>query len=91
MPRQPIARVHVTPRFERAFRKLAVPLQHTATAKDQIFRQHPFDPRLKTHPLKGRLKSLWSYSIDYRHRVLFEFLAPDTVLYHDIGTHDVYR
>jgi len=66
-------------------------LQKVATDKDLAFRVNAFDPRLKTHPLKGKLKGLWSYSVDYHHRVLFEFLAHEEVLYHDIGSHDVYR
>ena len=62
-----------------------------AAEKDQRFRANPFDARLRTHALKGRLKGLWSYSVDYRHRILFEFLPHGAVLYHDIGSHDVYR
>ena len=84
-------RVHVTPHFQRAFRTLPPAIQALATEKDQIFRANPFDARLKTHTLKGRLKGLWSYSVDYRHRILFEFLPHGEALYHDIGSHDVYR
>ncbi len=86
-----ISRVHLTPHFDRAFRKLSPQTQQLANEKDVLFRASPFGARLKTHALKGRLKHLWSYSVDYRHRVLFEFLADDEVLYHDIGSHDVYR
>jgi mRNA-degrading endonuclease YafQ of YafQ-DinJ toxin-antitoxin module len=66
-------------------------IQKLATERDLIFRANSFDARLKTHTLKGKFKGLWSYSVDYRHRVLFEFLAHDEVMYHDIGPHDVYR
>ncbi|MBI3333387.1 MAG: hypothetical protein HYZ93_04775 [Candidatus Omnitrophica bacterium] len=66
-------------------------LQHLAIQKDLLFRANPHDLRLKTHPLKGKLKGLWSYSIDYRHRILLEFLDSNDVLYHDIGSHDLYR
>lgn len=87
----PQVTVSVTPHFERAFRKLPPTLQRLANDKDQLFRRNPRDVRLKTHALKGRLKGLWSYSVDYRHRILFEFLTDDRVLYHDIGSHDLYR
>ena len=56
-----------------------------------LFRGDAFDPHLKTHALKGKLKALWSYSVDHRYRVLFECLSRDEALYHDIGSHDVYR
>jgi hypothetical protein len=29
--------------------------------------------------------------VDRRNRVLFEFIGTDSVLYHDVGDHDVYR
>ncbi len=86
-----IVRVSVTPHFQRSYRKLPSTIQHLAAEKDQRFRQDPFDARLNTHHLKGRLKGLWSYSVDHHHRVLFEFLASNEVLYHDIGSHDMYR
>ena len=66
-------------------------IQNQAVIKDRWFRINTFDSRLKTHPLKGKLKGLWSYSINRDYRVLFEFLSSTEVLYHDIGTHDVYR
>lgn len=84
-------RVSVTPHFQRAYRRLPTALQDVADARDRIFRQYAFDPRLRTHALQGRLKGLWSYSVDARHRILFEFTAPHEVLYHDIGSHDIYR
>jgi mRNA-degrading endonuclease YafQ of YafQ-DinJ toxin-antitoxin module len=86
-----ILRIHVTPHFERAYRALSPGLQRLASEKDALFRADAFDPRLKTHILKGRLKGLWSYSVDYCHRVLFEFLTHEHVLYHDIGSHEIYR
>lgn len=86
MPR-PIRRVFTTPRFTRSFGALPAPVRQAAALRDQWFRADAFDPRLKTHSLKG----LWSYSLDRRHRILFEFLAAEEVLYHDVGTHAVYR
>ena len=50
-----------------------------------------FDPRLRTHKLRGALAGYWAYSVNYQYRVLFRFLASDAVLYYDIGTHDIYR
>jgi len=90
-PSHAILKIHVTPHFERAFQKLNPQVKERAAKKDLIFRGNPTDPRLKTHALKGRLKDLWSYPVDYRHRILFEFLKKGEVIYHDIGSHDVYR
>jgi toxin HigB-1 len=83
MPR-PISIVHVTPDFEKAFLRLPKHIQTLATRKDQWFRKHAFDPRLRTHKLKGELSAYWAYSVNREYRVLFRFLTPtNTTHEHD--------
>jgi mRNA-degrading endonuclease YafQ of YafQ-DinJ toxin-antitoxin module len=53
--------------------------------------QDAFDPRLRTHKLKGELSAYWAYSVNREYRVLFRFLGPSEVLYYDVGTHEIYR
>jgi addiction module RelE/StbE family toxin len=56
-----------------------------------LFEEYPFDNKLKTHKLSGKLKDLWAFSIDYHYRIVFEFLDSQNVKLVDIGTHgDVY-
>lgn len=55
------------------------------------FINSPFSPSLKTHKLTGRLKSYWSFSVDYHIRILFEFIDKDSVGFIDIGTHEIYK
>ena len=45
----------VLPKFIRQFKKLPPEIKKSAIAKEKIFRQNPFDPRLKTHKLQGEL------------------------------------
>ncbi len=91
MPSARIRQVHFASHFLKSFSKLPLALQTLATTKDAVFRANPFDPRLRTHKLKGVLTGAWAYSVDRRYRVLFRFLANDEVLYYDIGTHEIYR
>ena len=91
MPSDRIKQVDVSPRFFKSLAKLPPSIQALAKTRDAMFRANPFDPRLRTHKLKGELAGAWSYSVNYSYRVLFRFLADDEVLYYDIGTHDVYR
>jgi len=86
-----IAVIHFGPDFFKAFDRLPKPIQELAKKKDTVFLANPFDPRLKTHRLKGPLAGTWSYSINYSYRVLFRFLKHDEVMYYDIGTHEIYR
>jgi len=50
-----------------------------------------FHPALKTHKLKGILEGLWSSSIAYDLRIIFEISeinGEKVIQLHSIGTHD---
>ena len=86
-----IATVHIPPDFEKTFLRVPKRIRSLATRKDQWFRKDAFDPRLRTHKLKGKLSDYWSYSVNREYPILFRFLGPDEVTYYDIGTHEIYR
>ncbi|MCH2243572.1 MAG: type II toxin-antitoxin system mRNA interferase toxin, RelE/StbE family [Crocosphaera sp.] len=55
--------------------------------------EDPFHPSLRTHKLKGDLSNVWSCSIDYSNRVLFEFIEDpeqqkQAILLLNLGSHD---
>ena len=56
----------------------------------ELFINDPFDSKLKTHKLSGKLKGLWSFSIEYDLRVVFFFTdeKPKKAIFVDLGTHD---
>ncbi len=83
-------KIRITTRFKRNYRKLSPELRREAKAREKLFKQDTHNPRLKTHKLKGRLRGLWSFSITRKHRILFEFISNDIVIFHDIGDHSVY-
>lgn len=85
-----IARLTWSGSFKRAFRArvLRTPNECLFQARMCWFVENPFDSRLKTHQLSGRLEGLWAFSVSYDCRVVFEFLNPEEVLLIDIGSHD---
>ena len=78
-----------SPIFLRQYRKLELDIQKSAEMKEGIFRKNPFDTRLKTHKLHGRLSDLWAFSITRKIRITFEFGEHETVTFHEIGDHDI--
>lgn len=78
------------PRFRRSFMLLPENLQRKAERRTSIFSKEPRDPRLGAHKLHGKLQNFWSFSIDNKHRILFEFDSSD-VIFLDIGDHDLYK
>ena len=56
-----------------------------------LLTEDAFDPRLKTHKLKGDLDGIWACSAGYDLRVLFEFVQQEeaeAILLLTMGTHD---
>lgn len=83
-------RIIYSPTFQKHYRKLTKEIKLTAEEKETIFRANPFDPRLKTHKLHGRLSDLWAFSITAKVRIIFEFNKKQSVIFHTIGQHDIY-
>ena len=78
--------------FKKAFKKR---IKSTESKRDfwvrlDLFITDPFNLKLKTHKLSGKLKDLWSFSLDYDLRVVFYFTKdkPKKAVLVDIGTHD---
>jgi len=62
-------------RFKRIYRKWIIKHPDLVNSfKDRIvlFADDPFHPSLKTHPLSGILKGLWSLSLSREHRLIFK-------------------
>ena len=50
-----------------------------------------FDPRLRTHKLKGKLDGSWACSAGYDLRIIFSFVQQEdaeAILLETLGTHD---
>lgn len=77
--------------FLKAFRKFPRSQLKALSVKEKIFRDNCFNPRLKTHKLKGELSDFYSFSISYHFRIVFHFEEEDVVVFDTIGTHAVYR
>jgi addiction module RelE/StbE family toxin len=76
--------------FKRAFKKKIASdpnVEARFWERVEAFKNNPFDPKLRTHKLSGKLKDLWSFSIEYDLKVIFHFVDNQQALFIDIGTH----
>ncbi len=78
-------------RFISQFESLSPKTQKLAEKKIDIFKTDPRHHSLKTHKLNGVLADYFSFSVDYKLRIVFEYGVKDTVHFLKIGDHDVYR
>lgn len=86
-----ITKIYYTPTFQKNLRKISPQDLEEVGQRERLFRENPFDPKLKTHKLKGKLSRYWSFSISYSQRILLRFLNKIEVLFVDIGGHEIYR
>lgn len=85
-------KIFYSSRFAREYKKLPNSIKDIAEKQEIIFRKNPFDPKLETHKLKGRLSGFLSFSIDCKYRIIFEFAkSKKTVYFYSVGDHDIYQ
>jgi addiction module RelE/StbE family toxin len=85
-----------TPKSIRTFKKLVrknPQLRPLIEATLELLSEDCFHPSLRTHKLAGDLSDIWSCSIDYDYRILFEFVADaeeegEAILLLKMGSHD---
>lgn len=83
--------VKYSPTFLKSLRKFPKPQLKFLAQKERVFRENPFDPKLKTHKPKGELSDFYSFSVSYHWRIVFHFEDDGEIIFDAIGTHEVYR
>lgn len=79
-------------KFAREYEKLPDNIKDIAEEQETLFRENPFNPKLQTHKLKGKLSGFLSFSIGYKYRIIFEFSKnKNTIYFHTVGNHDIYQ
>lgn len=78
--------------FKKAFEKRvkSAETEREFWIRVDLFMNDPFDPKLRTHKLSGKLKNLWSFTIENDVRVVFFFTddKPKRVVFVDLGSHN---
>ena len=84
-------KVGYTPRFTRAFNKLHPDLKQEVKEKIELFKDLHNHKSLRVHKLEGYFKECFGFSINYKIRVVFQYLSKDQAVLLIVGDHDVYR
>lgn len=80
--------VEYSSRFIRTIRKIDIDLQEEILEKIELLKDSDNHKRLKVHKLTGKLKSIWSFSVNYRIRITFSKQKKNTIVLETVGTHD---
>ncbi len=79
------------PEFVRLYNKLNLPLREEIKDKIELFKNISNHKTLKVHKLHGRLRNRYSFSVNYRYRIVFEYMNKKTVALLSVGSHDIYK
>lgn len=81
----------ISKQFARQFRKLDQHLQEEVVEKLELFKDPVNHESLKVHKLSGRLAGKYSFSVNYKARVIFSYPIPSEALLLLVGSHDLYN
>lgn len=84
-------KVSFAPSFVRAYKNLPKKLQQEIKEKIALFKSNPKHPFLKTHKLKGSLEGRYSFSANYKYRIVFMYRLREEAVLLIVGDHDVYK
>jgi plasmid maintenance system killer protein len=79
------------PRFVHQFEKLSKDLQDEALEKIKQFRNVQNHPSLAVHKLHGPLRGRYSFSVNFKYRIVFQHLSKTEAVLLAIGDHEVYQ
>lgn len=84
-------RIYYSSKFEREYRKLPKHVKTNAEQKEKLLRIDPFNATLNTDKLGGKMRGHWTFWIDQKYRIIFEFSGDEVVWFHSAGDHAIYR
>ncbi len=83
--------VSYAPEFVRLYGRIELVLQDEIKEKITLFKDRSNHKTLNVHKLHGRLRGRYSFSVNYKYRIIFEYLNKTSVALITIGTHDIYK
>ncbi|MCX6717419.1 MAG: type II toxin-antitoxin system mRNA interferase toxin, RelE/StbE family [Candidatus Taylorbacteria bacterium] len=66
-------------------------LQEEIREKINLFKDKSNHQSLKVHKLRGPLKDRYSFSVNYKTRIVFRFTSKNEAVLLDVGDHDLYK
>ena len=79
------------PSFVRQFKQLEKDLRDEVEEKIELLKNRENHKILKVHKLHGPLADTWSFSVNYKVRIVFEYETKNQAALLAIGSHEIYN
>ena len=83
--------VSFKPSFVKQMNKLDKELVEEVFEKIELFKNNLNHRLLKVHKLHGKLSGRYSFSVNYKCRIIFIYESKNEVAFLDIGDHEIYK
>lgn len=80
-----------TPHFAQQVKALESQLQEETIEKIELFKDPKNHKQLRVHKLKGYFSGRYSFSVNYRIRIVFSYLSKKEAVLLALGDHDIYK
>jgi len=84
-------KVSYKPTFIRRFDKFELALQEEILEKIELLKDPQNHKALKVHKLKGRLYNRYTFSVNYKMRIIFNYESKQEIVLLSAGDHDMYK
>ncbi|KKT74606.1 MAG: Plasmid stabilization system [Candidatus Beckwithbacteria bacterium GW2011_GWC2_47_9] len=84
-------RIGFKPSFVRQLKNLEQSLKDEVLEKIELFKDRSNHTQLKVHKLHGSLADAWSFSVNYKIRIVFAYEGKNEAVLLAIGDHDIYK
>jgi mRNA-degrading endonuclease YafQ of YafQ-DinJ toxin-antitoxin module len=80
----------ISKQFARQFKKLNPQLKEEVLDTLELLKNPANHQSLKVHKLNGRMSDKYSFSVNYKIRVIFSYPIPTEIFLLLVGSHDLY-
>ena len=83
--------VNYKPTFIKSFDNLENDLQNEIIEKIELLKDQRNHKQLKVHKLHGRIKDKYSFSVNYKYRIIFIYESKKEIVLLAVGDHEIYK
>ncbi len=83
--------INYTVKFIKQYNKFDFEFKQDIKEKIELFEDIKNHKQLKVHKLHGRLKNKYSFSVNYKTRIVFKYLSKQKAVFLTIGDHNIYK
>lgn len=84
-------KIHASSAFLRKLKEADNTLQEEILEKIDLLKDKRNYERLKVHKLHGKFKKYYSFSVNYKIRIIFIRMENDDIVLSSIGSHEIYE